>query len=44
MRQYLDNETGGRAYNISFELPGKLLDVIKATPLSIDQNAEDVLH
>ena len=22
VRQYLDNETGGRAYNISFELPG----------------------
>ena len=44
VRQYLDNEIGGRAYNISFELPSQLLDVIKATLLSIDQNAEDVLH
>ena len=44
MRQYIDNEAGGRDYNISFELPGQLLDAIKATPLSIDQNAEEVLH
>jgi len=44
VRQYLDNETGGRAYNISFKLPDQLLNVIKATPLSIDQNVEDVLH
>ena len=44
MRQYIDNEAGWRVFNLSFELPGQLLDTIKATPLSIDQNAEDVLH
>ena len=44
MRQNIDNEAGWRVFNLSFELPGQLLDTIKATPLSIDQNAEDVLH
>ena len=44
MRQYIDNEAGLRVFNLSFELLGQLLDTIKATPLFIDQNAEDVLH
>ena len=36
VRQNIDNEAGWRVFNLSFELPGQLLDTIKATPLSID--------
>lgn len=44
VRQYLVHEADRRNYIISFELPDRLFKAIQATPLSIDQNAEDLLH
>lgn len=44
VRQYLVHEGDRRNYIISFKLPDRLFKAIQATPLSIDQNAEDLLH
>ena len=44
VNQCFDNECVWRSQSISFEIPDQILNVIKATPLSVNQNTEDTLH
>ena len=44
VNQCFDNEREWRSQSISFVIPEQILNVIKATPLSLNRNAKDSLH
>lgn len=44
VNQCFDNECKWRSLGLSFEIPEHILNFIKATLLSLNQNSEDSLH